>query len=172
MITDIIKTDYGLEGKVEFRLFNKTINVLMNENIDLKYANLCAENVNNLDEKIINRLCQYSISYCNDFCDDVGEEPYEFNTLIDVLNYVRPTSLIINTPKDTNKIAFHLELNSDWEVEHGLEWTICNGKILYVGSFENENGWKEISYYKELNWNYVFNKTYCTLKNLPTTDII
>ena len=172
MITDIIKTEYGLEGKVEFKLFNKTINVLMPENIDLKYANSCAENLSNLDEKIINRLCQYSINYCNDFCNDVGKKQYEFNALREVLNYISPTCLIISNPKDKDKIAYHLELECDWEVEHGLEWTICDGKILYVGSFENENGWKEISYYKELNWNYVFNKTYCTLKNLPTIDII
>lgn len=172
MITDIIKTNYGLEGKMEFTLFNKTINVLMTEDIDLEYANLCAENLEKLDEAVVNKLCQYSINYCNDFCNDVGEETYEFNALRDVLNYINPTCLIISNPKDKNKVAYHLELDCDWEIEHGLEWTICDGKILYVGSFENENGWEEISYYKELNWNYAFNETYCTLKNLPTIDII
>lgn len=49
MITDIIKTNYGLEGKMEFTLFNKTINVLMTEDIDLEYANLCAENLEKLN---------------------------------------------------------------------------------------------------------------------------
>lgn len=172
MITNIIKTEYGLEGKVQFKLFNKIIDVLMPENIDMKYANLCVESLNNLDEKVINSLCQYSIDYCNDFCSEVGEKTYEFNLLKDVLNYITPICLIVSSPKDKNKIAFHLELNCAWEVEHGLEWTICDGKILYVGSFESEDGWEEISYYKELNWNYVFNETYCTLKNLPTIDIL
>lgn len=51
MITNIEKTKYGLEGKVNFELFNKTIDVLMDEEIDLDYANLCAKALNNLDEK-------------------------------------------------------------------------------------------------------------------------
>lgn len=170
--TDIIKTDYGLEGKTEFKLFNKIIDVLMPENMDMQYANLCAESLNNLDEKIINRLCQYFIDYCDDFCSDVGEESYEFNILRDVLKYITPSCLIISSPKDKNKIVFHLEMNCDWEVEHGLEWTICDNNILYVGAFQSEDGWRDISYYKELNWNYVFNKTYCCLKNLPILKII
>lgn len=172
MITEIVKTDYGLEGKVKLTLFNKTINVLMPEDTDLKYADLCAEDFENLDEAVINRLCQYSINYCNDFCNDTGQETYEFKTLRDVLSHISPTSLIITNAKDKAKIAYHLELECSWEVEHGLEWTICDDKILYVGSFDNENGLEEISYYKGLDCNYVFNKSYCTLKNLPPADVI
>ncbi|MCT4509687.1 MAG: hypothetical protein N4A48_13195 [Tepidibacter sp.] len=158
MINNITKTDYGLEGKVEFKLFNTTIDVLMDEEIDLEYANFCAKELNNLDDEIINKLCEFSIIYCNDFCDDIGEEPPKFNTIKDVLKYIRPNCLIINIPKDDSKPVVHLELNCDWEIEHGLEWTINDGKILYVGSFNAENGWSEPSYYEEITWNYAFNK--------------
>ena len=158
MITNIEKTKYGLEGKVSFDLFNKTIDVLMDEEIDLDYANLCAEALNNLDEKTIDNLCQYSINYCIDFCYEVGdEEAPEFDSIRDVLDYINPSLLIIDVPKEKDKIVIHLELNCEWEIEHGLEWTINNGEILYVGAFESEDGWSDISYYKDLNWNYVFN---------------
>jgi len=173
MISSIKKTKYGLEGKVEFNLFHKTIDVLMDEHIDLEYANLCAKALNNMDEKIIDDLCQYSINYCIDFCNDVGDEEIpEFNSVRDVLSYISPRVLIIDVTKEDDKIVIHLELNCDWEIEHGLEWIINNGEILYVGAFESEDGWNELSYYKELNWNYVFNQTYCTLKNVPCIDVM
>lgn len=173
MITNIEKTKYGLEGKVNFELFNKTIDVLMDEEIDLDYANLCAKALNNLDEKTIDNLCQYSINYCIDFCNEVvDEEAPDFNSVRDVLDYINPSLLIINVPKEKDKIVIHLELNCEWEIEHGLEWTINNGEILYVGAFESEDGWSDISYYKDLNWNYVFNETYCVLKNIPCIDIL
>lgn len=173
VINNIEKTKYGLEGKVYFGLFNKTIDVLMDEDIDLDYANLCAEALNSMDEETIDNLCRYSINYCIDFCNDVGdEEAAEFNLIRDVLDHISPSVLIIDKPKEKNNIVIHLELNCDWEIEHGLEWTIKNGEILYVGAFESEDGWSELSYYKELNWNYVFNQTYCTLKNIPCIDVM
>lgn len=173
VISNIEKTKYGLEGKTEFNLFDKTIDVIMDEDIDLDYANLCAEALNNMDEETIDNLCRYSINYCIDFCNDVGNEKApEFNLIRDVLDYISPSVLIIDKPKEKNNIVIHLELNCDWEIEHGLEWTIKNGEILYVGAFESEDGWSELSYYKELNWNYVFNQTYCTLKNIPCIDVM
>ncbi|WMJ79179.1 hypothetical protein RBU49_09780 [Clostridium sp. MB40-C1] len=158
MINNITKTNYGLEGTVEFKLFNTAINVLMDKDIDLEYANLCAKSLNNLDDRTINKLCEFSILYCNDFCDDIGEEPPKFNAVKDVLNYIQPNCLIIDTPKDNSKPVIHLELNCDWEIEHGLEWTINDGKILYVGSFNAEDGWSDPSYYEKISWNYAFSK--------------
>lgn len=114
VISNIEKTKYGLEGKTEFNLFDKTIDVIMDEDIDLDYANLCAEALNNMDEETIDNLCRYSINYCIDFCNEVGdEEAPEFNLIRDVLDYISPSVLIIDKPKEKNNIVIHLELNCD-----------------------------------------------------------
>lgn len=45
----------------------------------------------------------------------------------EILSYITPSVLIIE---------FHVECECDWEEEHGLEITIKDNKLVYVGSFD------------------------------------
>lgn len=155
MIKNIRKTDYGIEGEMKFLLFDQEIGVMMDEEVSEEYAISCAEYLNSLSEELIDQLCEASIAYCREFCEDVGEEIPEINGTRDILKYIQPRSLIIEVPKN-EQIVFHMELNCDWEIEHGLEWTIKDGKVMYVGAFECAGGWDEEDYYKNLKWNYAF----------------
>jgi hypothetical protein len=155
MIKNIRKTRYGLEGEMTFHLFHQEIGVMMDEEVSEEYANLCADYLNTMSDELIDQLCKASIAYCVEFCEDVGEEVPQIDTFRDILKYIQPGSLIIDEPKD-DRIVFHMELNCDWEIEHGLEWTITDGKVMYVGAFESEGGWYDEERYTDMSWNYAF----------------
>lgn len=77
-----------------------------------------------------------------------------------VLEYVNPILLIIEKPEGEG-IVLHLELNCDWEEEHGMEWLIRDDEVLYVGSFDGVLAWDEKEEYKDLSGNYVFYNIHC-----------
>lgn len=136
-------------------LFNQEISVFLDSDVStgfLDYAAKCADALRSLPDDVINKLCEYSNVYCEDFCDAIGENPPEIKEMRDILKYIQPVSFIIEEPKDES-IVIHLELNCDWENEHGLEWLIKDGRILYVGSFTGESPYCEAEYYHN-SWNY------------------
>ena len=63
--------------------------------------------------------------------------------------------LVVETPKEPEKIAFGVELRCDWEPEHGMEWTINDGKVLYVGDYEGISAWYDPQVYKQECMSYV-----------------
>lgn len=161
MIVDISSSmDGSLEGKLEFRLFNKMIPVSINDQGDLDYANDCAKKLNNLSEDIIERLCDFSIAYCNNFCEYVGAQPPAINSKRDILHHISPLSLHIEEPEDRTILAFSVELDCSWEMEHGMQWVIKDDQVLYVGAFEGFGPWEELSYYEQCCPNFAFGKTY------------
>ena len=116
------------------------------------YIEKCADYLNSLSDEVIDRLCEASIRYCNDFCDMVGEEPKKFENIRDVLKLIQPNGLSIPKPKDENTPVIDLELNCDWEEEHGMQWIIRNNQVLYVGAYNGEDPWGD--YTTKKVWNY------------------
>ena len=80
----------------------------------------------------------------------------------EILSYITPSVLIIDDNCDENMIEFHVECGCDWECEHGLEITIKDNKILYVGSYNGmppyfKERLEHAGYYDEatdINMNY------------------
>lgn len=160
MIKNLKKTDLGLEGIIPFKLFNKDIKIFMffedpeKELKIVEYAEKCAEALNVLSAETIDRLCKYSDRYRKDFCSCVGEDCPKLSRTKDILKYIDPLSLCVIEPQD-NDIVLHLELNCAWEEEHGMQWLMKAGKILYVGPYDDISAYEEESYYKECE-NYIF----------------
>lgn len=69
----------------------------------------------------------------------------------EILEYVYPSALIVRKPQD-DRIGFHLEMECDWEPEHGLEWSVLDGKAMYVGAFSSVSPWSE---FRDKSWNYL-----------------
>ena len=158
MIKELEKTKDGFEGKVLFSMFEMDIYIQSFEEVDIKYAEKCAAALNGLNERIINLLCEYSVHYCRDFCESVGEDCPEITNTKDILKYIQPLGLTISSPKD-NDVVLDLELNCTWEGEHGMEWLIKGNEILYVGSFSGVSAYEEKAYYEEMLGNYAFGNT-------------
>ena len=151
LIKNIKDGEFGKEAEVYFSLYERYISMI-DEGDDINYVQLCVENLNNLSESLIISLCEASIRYCNDFLDAVGEETKDFNDVKEVLEMIYPSMLVVPEQEYQNEPVIHLELNCDWEEEHGMEWIIRNNQLLYVGAFNGEDPWGD--YTQKGTWNF------------------
>jgi len=152
-IKDVKKEKHFFEGKAFFNLFGVDIGVLIDlGSADFDYAEKCVAALNNMSEETIDKLCEYSILYCEIFCDKAGEAPPQIVSKRDILRHIHPGSLHVNIPED-GSIVISLQMACDWEVEHGLEWLIKDDKILYVGDCCGETPYESEAYY-HTSWNY------------------
>jgi hypothetical protein len=152
LVRNIHEGDYGQEGEVYFSLFEKYITLFNWHGADDTYVMKCAHSLNNLSEVVIDHLCIASIRYCNDFLAGTGQEPKQFNTSRDILPLIYPSSLSVPNTKDPAIPVIHMELNCEWEEEHGMEWIIRNDKVLYVGAYNGSDPWGEFE--PKDSWNY------------------
>jgi hypothetical protein len=145
MLRNLRETEYGLEGEFDFSLFHTETNVFIDmEEPFLDYVNKCIENLNSLSDDIIDKLCEYTILYCEDYREYFEDEEIDIPENIkgrEILEYVEPVCLGIEEPDDENSIGYSIELNVAWEEEHGMEWVIRDNKIMYVSSFNNMGAW-------------------------------
>ncbi len=162
MITDIEEGEYGLEGFTYWELFDEKIDVTINEDVDIAYAEKCAEALNNLSVETVNAIWEAAKRYCLYFMDLVGTDGDDFeemsikvteNTPAEkIKSEISPSVFIVDKPKD-ERIGFHLECNCSWEIEHGLEITILDGKLVYLGAFEDCGAWDKFD--PDDEWNFV-----------------
>lgn len=151
MITDIRKTELGIEGKLYSKVFNTEIEVMIDEEVDIEYAQKCAEHFNNLSSEMIETICRGAKAYCLDFMEIASGDWDEELTIpvtsetppLEMLKCFSPTLLIIEEPDDENKIGYQLECNCDWEIEHGMEIDILDNKVMYLSSFNAYSPWLE-----------------------------
>ncbi len=130
----------GMEGEMHMPLFKDDISVYFPDRSKLTYAEKCAAYLNNMNEDMLNRLKKYIYRYYREYADQFDEDELGMPVDVeeeDILRYVSPGALIIEKDCREKMTEFHLEFECDWEIEHGLEITISNGKILYVGSFDD-----------------------------------
>lgn len=169
MIKNLHKTDYGLEGTMEYPLFKTEIDVLVSDKNYAEYAEKCASYLVNIPDETLIRLCRYITRYCDEYrslLEDYMTVPSNTSQK-DILNYIAPSTLIVDKPNDASVIGFHMEFGCDWEPEHGLEITIVDNKIMYVGSYDGMSPWNKdrleySGYYNEnndLNMNYADNES-------------
>lgn len=151
IVRNVNNGKFGLEGEVFFKLFNQYISFSAEAEAGLPYITSCAEYLNSLNDEVIDALCAASIRYCNEFLSAVGEEGKVFAQRRDVLSLIYPSVLIVPEPEQEAPVL-HLELNCDWEEEHGMEWIVRGDKVLYVGAFNGENPWGDFS--EKDSWNY------------------
>lgn len=138
-IHDVKAARWGLDGMVHVPLFSRDVGVMIEEEGALPFAQKCADYLNSLPDGVIDDLCAASIRYCNAFRDLLGEPRQQFENPRAVLHMVRPSVLIVPVvPEDTDPFV-HMELNCDWEIEHGMEWIIREDKPMYVGPFNSED---------------------------------
>ncbi|KKC99589.1 DUF6985 domain-containing protein [Photobacterium halotolerans] len=151
LIKNIENGEFGIEGEVFFREFEKYIGLSI-EGDNIEFAQKCAEYLNALPEDLFESLCEASIRYCNSFLSAIGEPAKSFEKSSDVIGLIYPSILLVPYPEKENEPVIHMELNCEWEPEHGMEWLIRGNKVLYVGAFNGEDPWSDFS--KKEEWNY------------------
>lgn len=153
LIKDISHNGFCLSGKVFFRLFDRYIDLLIDEEepTNLTYTHKCAVYLNSLSDHLIDRLCVASINYCNTFLDDIGDKPRKFSDRRDVLKLITPLSLSVPQMLRDEPVI-HLEFDCEWEMEHGMEWIVRGDRVLFVSAFESEDPWGEFTEDDEYNF--------------------
>ena len=159
LITDVQEGEFGLEGFLKWPIFDCVLDVVIREAATLEYAEKCAEALVNLPEETVRSILEAAKRYFLFFCEYVG---YDFNEDMDVKIYkdspvkeikadVFPHVFIVDKPKD-DRVGFHIECNCCWEPEHGLEITILDGKLVYLGPFEDNGPWDKFP--EDDEWNF------------------
>ncbi len=149
MIRNLRESDVEgcFDAECDFKLFNTKVDVFIDmEELDIDYVNKCVENLNSLIDELIDKLCEYTIRYCEDcrcFFEDEEIDIPENIKGRDILNYVSPVTIGIEEPDDKNSIGYVLEFNVLWEEEHGMEWVIRDNQILYVSQFDGTGAFDE-----------------------------
>jgi len=138
-----IKNDDGLlVGELRYDYFDCDIEFVADESVDSDYIKRCALYLNEVTEKVIDHLCEASVRYCNDFLDSIGEKKCEFTKTEDILSLITPSCLSVSEPQKGSEPIVSLELDCEWEIEHGMEWVIREGKVIYVGVFTGTCPWE------------------------------
>ena len=93
------------------------------------------------DDALFSRLAQATLAYCRAFSEEVGLTDFDGRSSADILDCVR-TGVIIIPPQVRANPVVRIELECDWEPEHGLEWVVESPRsILYVGPFRMIGDW-------------------------------
>ena len=154
LLKDITPTPEGpfaVEGRVYCRPFGRYIGFAVEATASMAYVRRCAEHLDTLPAATLDALCEASIRYCNEFRSLVGEAPLAFAAPRDVLALVDPNTLLI-PDEERPEAVVHLEMNCEWEPEHGLEWIVRDGRVLYVGGFNGGNPWADWG--EKASWNF------------------
>lgn len=155
-IRDIKETDLGIEGEVYWKLFDRYIRLHNFDRARPEYMQTCAEALNSLEDRTIDELCKASLRYRDDFLNAVGADCSVISDPRDVLKIVKPLGLSIPLESRPNVPVVDLEFDCEWEEEHGMQWLVRDGTILFVGAACEGNPWGEYGQYPQ--WNYALSK--------------
>lgn len=101
-IKDIKKGQFTYEGKAYFPLFNKEIQVFIDFDAPMDYADKCVKHLENLKDCTIDGLCKGAVNYCEEFRDLLEEIDVTIPEEIqgrDILQYIYPRIMIIEMPR-------------------------------------------------------------------------
>ena len=132
----------GEKGTTTFPLFDGPVTLYNWDDAPEAYVGACVQHLHSLPDAAVLHLCEASIRYCNHFLDAIGEEPRTFAQPRDVLALIEPRSMVIPAPEGDEPVV-HLELECEWEPEHGLEWIVRAGRVISVGPYEGNDPWGE-----------------------------
>lgn len=146
-------------------LFDCEMEVRIDDETLIEYAEKCAQAMNSLSDETIDIICRAAKKYCLKMAEllaetggSLDEEWFDMKTKVDENSPAREIlksvwlDLIIEKPKD-NSIGYCLGGACGWEPEHGIEILIKDNKVLYVGAEEGHSAWSDFP--KDDDWNFV-----------------
>lgn len=138
------------------------------EGVSEDYVQRCAALVEHMTDALYGEICEAAKRFCLAFLrtekDAQGEDfavTEEYHRVTkdtpaeDVMQMCQFDSLYIDEIEDERQLYFTLGGNCDWEIEHGLEADVLDGKLFYLGGYEQISADSE--YYRTgigKQWNY------------------
>lgn len=172
MKIELTEGKYFREGKYFSKRFDceMTVAVDLEAAVSDEYISRCADAAENFSEETIAELCEaakrYALAFIREYREDMGDdfsfeeeelpEITEDTPASEMMQYFRLGELIIDEPEQEGQLYFRFSGGCDWEIEHGFEAAFQDGKLVYVGSFDDVKPYR-LDYYvndKGREWNY------------------
>lgn len=145
-------------GFAHLSVFNSDVEVIIEEDVSLEYAEKCIKHVNSLKPETIAFLIERLNKYYNFMLDawseiddsiveNIKTKMSNMNRVSDILQHVKPTTFVVTTPKGS-ETAYSLECECVWESEHGVDIIIKGNQLLYVGPVQCLGPWCDDKEYK------------------------
>lgn len=148
-IKNLHKNRYGeMEAECFFQYFNKDILLEIESDVSVEYAEKQVEYLNSMEEDIISEICKYSLLFCKEFMRaypdiDYPEGMGEIENDKDILRFMSIDRLYVEHCKPENENVKVLNLSGccAWDEENGIQWLIKDGKVIYVGTWDDLSLW-------------------------------
>ncbi|GAB1541082.1 hypothetical protein NUACC21_37520 [Scytonema sp. NUACC21] len=127
----------GSEGSIYFAFFDCTVPVFVSKKID-DYDKRCIEAFFDWGETIFIKLQSASFEYYKDYSDACdGLDDLIIGSPPEIWQYCKPINIHFeSSDEDPNSTFVDVELDCDWEPEHGMQWLVKNTNFLmYVGPY-------------------------------------
>lgn len=149
IINSLDINDFGeMEGKIYCKPLAKELFIEFPQEVEIEYVERMIKYLNELDNNVINKLCEYSIKYCKDIMYEYPYINYSFTLkdikkVTDILDYISIERLRIDKCEENNEniLALNLSGSCEWSEEGGIEWLIKDNIVTYVGRWDDLNIW-------------------------------
>ncbi len=151
MIADIKNhNDYFDCGKLYSTLFCRNINVYIAKEVNMEYAEQCAEHFSALNDEMTDKLCERTSAFHQYMLEEWNEDLVKIINMHvpptvtgrDILRYIKMPSLYVLPPRGDG-IGYIVEGLCEWEPEHGIAIIIRDNEVLYVGTPESYDPWSD-----------------------------
>lgn len=154
--------DCFLKGTLFSPIFKESIEVWIEKDVSMEYAEKCAEHFTNLSDSFVDDFCNRAVEYY-EFMREEWEEYEIFEDISDeieqtmpediegreILKYISSPQMFIFVPQG-DMVGYNVECECVWEPEHGLDWIIRGNKTLYVGQAEGLGAWADDEEYESV----------------------
>jgi hypothetical protein len=139
MIKDLKVTDDGAEGQIDVPMFGKTVELLVEGDVECDYLDRCAELIDSQGEAL-------TASLRSALEEMPGAQPRrrlfaKRQPATDPVAAVKPSSVSIWVPRNPEVPGFTMELEWDSDREHGLQWCVLGLRTVHLGPFEGSSPW-------------------------------
>ena len=172
MKIELTNGKYFREGKYYSERFacEMTASSDLDNPVSDEYIERCADAAECFSDEMMNTINEaakrYALTLIEEIREETGEDfSFEDEDLPEITEdtpasempeYFRFNELSADKPEHENQLYFRLSGGCDWEIEHGLEAAFCDGKLIYLGSFEQATPHR-VDYFtsgKGREWNY------------------
>ncbi len=152
------KDEFGrTEGTAFFPYFNKEITVICKEELPSEYIERQLGYLEQVDEALMLQICKYAEFWLKDVLENTsagegpeGEEAFPYDSPLDLLQYFGIHTLYIENPPESipgsdEMSVLNLSGYCDWWEDEGLQCLVRDGKVIYLGYFEDASVWADYS---------------------------
>lgn len=152
MKLEFTEQDGYLVGKYDSRRFGCELEVesYIEDNVSEEYMQRCVDAAESFSDEMINEINEaakrYALAFIEEIKEEIGEdfsfededlpEITEDTPASEVAQYFGLSSLYPDAPENGTELYFRLSGHCDWEIEHGFEAAFSDGKLVYLGAYE------------------------------------